>query len=456
MVYITIKQSPMYHQMSLEDFLFKDFSENALISKNTANTRTLCLEKVPEKYTEKLSPRYLLSKISAFNILHESLSAHDRLSLYTSFCIPKHGKGMDTLFKNTFDTQNRYIKCNSSKVCKGIADAVRPLLSEHEMTEHQRIFDAARNKFLSILKETGFDIDKIDFEAILKSSFRQINAPKQELKEALTNLKGILEDDLGLLYHTAAFAYVKKRCTIDALKRHQANESRWYAKYDFSDFFGSTTLDYTMKVCSMIYPLSEIIKLPKGYDEVRRALELGFLNGGLPQGTPLSPTLTNIIMIPIDHALFNTLRDYDGQHYVYTRYADDILISSKYDFQFKKTENLIIDTLSKFGAPFHLNREKTRYGSSAGSNWNLGLMLNKDNQITVGHENKRKLQAALTNYILDFKNGAPWDKTEVQVLEGSRNYYRTVERENIDRIVERINKKFGVDVVEMIKDDLRA
>lgn len=456
MVYITIKQPPIYRQLSLEDYLLGDFSEDVLISSNTTNTRTFCLEKVTSKYIEKLSPRHLLSKISEFNDLHEQLAKKDRLSLYTSFYIPKHGKGMDTLFKSTFDSQHRYIKCDSSKVCKEIAAAVKPLLSEHEMTVHQKIFETAEAKFKSVLNEAGFDTSKVDFGVILKSSFRQINAPKQELKEALTNLKGILEDDLGILYHTSAFAYVKKRCTIDSLKRHQANESRWYAKFDFSDFFGSTTLDYAMKMCSMIYPISEIVKLQRGRYELERALELGFLNGGLPQGTPLSPMLTNIIMIPIDHALFNTLRNYEGQRYVYTRYADDILISSRYGFDFKKTENLIIDTLNKFGAPFRLNTDKTRYGSSAGSNWNLGLMLNKDNQITVGHENKRKLQAALTNYVLDSKNGTPWDKSEVQVLEGSRNYYRMVEQENIDRIVERVNRKFGVNVAEMIKEDLRT
>ncbi len=456
MVYITIKQPPMYRQMSLEDFLYGDFSGDTLISANITNTRTFCLEKVPDKYLEILSPRYLLSKIAAFNKTYEQLSKKDRLSLYTSFYIPKHGKGMSTLFKSTFDSQHKYIKCDSSKVCKEIAAAIKPLLSEHEMTSHRQIYEAAESKFKSVLNDAGFDISKVDFSAILKSSFRQINAPKYELKEALTNLKGILEEDLGILYHTSAFAYVKKRSTIDSLKRHQANESRWYAKYDFSDFFGSTTLEYAIKICSMVYPMSEIVKLPHGADELKKALELGFLNDGLPQGTPLSPTLTNIIMIPVDHALFNTLRNYEGQRYVYTRYADDILISSKYNFDFKKTENLIIATLNKFGAPFRLNTEKTRYGSSAGSNWNLGLMLNKDNQITVGHENKRKLQAALTNYVLDSKNGTPWDKSEVQVLEGSRNYYRMVEQENIDKIVERVNRKFGVNVAEMIKEDLRA
>lgn len=454
MVYITVKQPPMYHQLSLEEFLLGDIHDTALIRKNTSNTRTYCLNQAPKKFTDKLSVNHLISELAGFNKAADSLRAKDRLSLYTSFYIAKHGKGMEAMFKNTFDTQDRYIECDASKVCKGIAHAVQPLLSEHEMTEHQKMFEKAEKEYISVLKKAGFNTDKVDFNKVLKSSFRLINAPKYELKETLTGLKSILEDDFGILYHTSAFAYIKKRCTIDALKRHQANASKWYVKLDLTDFFGSTTLDYAMKMCSMIYPLSEIVKRPNGRAELEKALELGFLNGGLPQGTPLSPTLTNIIMIPIDYTLFNTLRDFENQHYTYTRYADDFLISSKYNFDFKSIENLVVGTLKKFEAPFALNREKTRYGSSAGSNWNLGLMLNKDNQITVGHENKRRLQAALTNYVLDSKNGSPWSKSEVQTLEGSRNYYRSVECENIDKIVTRINQKFNVDVVEMIKRDL--
>lgn len=456
MIYITTKQSPMYHQMSFEEYLFCEVSENYLISDNTANTKTIVANEVPEKYLRKIGLTSMFRKLDEFNKATEAVRSMDRLSLYKTFYTPKHGKGMEALFKGTFSSQGRYVQCEAAKVCGSIARTLMPLLSEHEATEHQKIFNAVEKKYLSILKDAGFDIDKVEFNTILKSSYRQINAPKPILKDALTALKGILEDDFGLLYHTSAFAYVKQRCTVDALRRHQSNESKWYAKFDLSDFFGSTTLDFCMKMCAMIFPLSEIMKTSSGKEAMRKALELGFLNGGLPQGTPLSPTLTNIIMIPVDYQLTKAFRDFEGQSYTYTRYADDFTVSSKYTFNFKKIEQLIVDTLAGFEAPFTLNYSKTRYGSSAGSNWNLGLMLNKDNKITVGHENKRKFQAALTSYILDAKNGNHWDKSDIQSLDGNRCYYSMVERESIDRIVKHINQKFGVDVVKMIKADLRS
>lgn len=285
---------------------------------------------------------------------------------------------------------------------------------------------------------------------------RRIDAPNADLMCALIHLKNILEKDFNLLYHTSAFAYVKHRSTLDAVKRHQANESKWFGKYDLSDFFGSTTLEFVMKTLSVIYPISEIVKVPNGRAELKKALSLGFLNGGLPQGTPLSPTLTNIMMIPIDHILSNTLKNYEKQKFIYTRYADDFLVSSRYSFDYKKIEKLIIDTLKQFDAPFSINTEKTRYGSSSGRNWNLGVMLTKDNKITVGSKKKREFKAMLNSYILDKKNGNPWPKEEVQVLEGYRSYYRMVEGEVIDNIVSRMGEKYDFDVMRSLRDDIAA
>lgn len=286
--------------------------------------------------------------------------------------------------------------------------------------------------------------------------WRRIDAPLPELMDALRTLKRIFETDFNALYHTSAFAYIKHRSTLDAVKRHQSNESKWFGKYDLSNFFGSTTLDFVMKQFSMVFPFSEVIKRKDGERELRNALELGFLNGGLPQGTPLSPIVTNIMMIPIDFKLANGFRNLDDQQFVYTRYADDFIISSKYDFSFRKVESYIVDTLKGFEAPFSLNSAKTRYGSSAGSNWNLGVMLNKDNEITVGYKRKREFQAMLSNYVLDKKNGEPWAVEDVQILEGYRNYYRMIEGDRIDKIVEHIGDKYGVNIVQLIKADLKV
>jgi len=284
---------------------------------------------------------------------------------------------------------------------------------------------------------------------------RRIDAPNPELMMALTDLKNILLETCGALYHTSAFAYIKGRSTLKALQRHQANNSRWFAKLDLSNFFGSTTMEFTMKMLSMIFPFSEIMSWEDGKVELTKAIELGFLDGGLPQGTPLSPSLTNIIMIPIDFEFNKKLREMETT-FVCTRYADDFIISSRYDFQVKEIEDALVSVMRDFEAPYVIKREKTRYGSSSGQNWNLGLMINKDNQITVGHKRKREFKAMLTNYVMDRKNGTPWELGDIQTMEGLRSYYTSVEGQTIVDIINHINEKFGVNIMEMIHEDLHG
>lgn len=380
MVYITVKQNPACHQMTLEELFFgTDFSKFAAFDPDTTNTRTYTVEKPSDACLQKFDVNKLAVELSKFNASVEELRKRPRKELYREFYIPKKSGGL-----------------------------------------------------------------------------RKIDAPNQELMDALRRLKQIFETDFHTLYHTSAFAYIRGRSTIDAVKRHQQNKSRWFAKYDLSNFFGSTTIDFVMKMFAMVFPFSELCRTSTGEGLLRTAIELAFLDGGLPQGTPISPLITNVMMIPVDHKLANTLHSYNHQNYVYTRYADDFIISSEYDFDFRKIEGLIRQALADFDAPFTIKPEKTRYGSSAGKNWNLGVMLNEKNEITVGYKNKRRFQAMLSSYVMDRKNGVQWDLHDVQAMEGLRSYYRMVEGETIDKIVAHLSQKFGVDIVALIKRDLKA
>lgn len=303
---------------------------------------------------------------------------------------------------------------------------------------YKYLFDADRKSLyysFKIPKSTG--------------GFRQIDAPNDELQNALRVLVGFLTDSCGILYHTAAFAYVSGRSIVDCLQKHQRNESNWYLKTDFSGFFPSTTLDFAMRMMSMIFPISEVCKVPEGYEELKKALSLGFLNGGLPQGTVLSPTLTNMICIPIDHKLFNELAH---RNIVYTRYADDMHISAKEAFPYKEVIKIINDTLKEFDAPWMIKNEKTHYGNRKGKNWCLGLMVNADNNITVGYRNKKYFKAALCSFVLDTKNGKRWDISDVNHLRGQLSYYTMVEPEYFNGVIKQQNKKWNVDIKKIFKD----
>lgn len=282
---------------------------------------------------------------------------------------------------------------------------------------------------------------------------REINEPNPELMEALNSLRYILENVCGGLYHTSAFAYIKGRSTKDMDMKHALNGSNWFLKTDFSGFFPSTTLDFVMYMFGMIYPFYALKGNSDHWNAFRKAMSLAFLNGGLPQGSPVSPTITNIMMIPIDHQLFN---EFAHRHMVYTRYADDIAISCVQSFNYKEIVSIIENTLTTFHAPFTLKDEKTRYVNNRGSNWMLGLMVNKDHQVTIGHEKKKYFKATLCNFIMDTKNGKHWNPEDVIEMNGNLAYYSMVEKEYFKYLIDHMNQKFHVDIKSMISKEMHG
>ena len=284
---------------------------------------------------------------------------------------------------------------------------------------------------------------------------REINAPNDELMEALRELKYILEHKFYALYHTSAYAYVRGRSTMDCVRKHQSNESRWFLKMDFHNFFGSTTPQFVEKQLSMIFPFCELLKGREFKEAFSKAMSLCFLHGGLPQGTPISPLLTNLIMIPIDYTITKKLREKSGL-FIYTRYADDMYITNKYSFRFTEIRGMVVGVCKEFNAPYDLNAKKTRYGSSAGRNWILGVMLNKDNNITIGHEKKRTFKAMLFHFLTDYKNNVAWELNDVQILDGLISYYKMVEGDAISEIMKKYDQKFSVNTASIIKARLKS
>ena len=81
----------------------------------------------------------------------------------------------------------------------------------------------------------------------------------------------------------------------------------------------------------------------------------------------------------------------------------------------------------------------------------LGMMLNGNYDITVGYKAKKYFNAALCSFILDTKNKKYWEVGDVQHLQGELNWYMQIEPDYFKMIVDRANKKWGVDVRTMIK-----
>lgn len=360
----------------------------------------------------------------------------------------------DFLFGEFKQPSERNCGVATTKTVRSVRVPPRLLLTV-DVEKLTGILSLFNEKYRPLREAKRHDLYRTFYIPKKSGGMRKIDAPNNELMSALRELKLILETEFHALYHTSAYAYVKQRSTLHAMQKHQKNESKWFAKLDLHNFFGSTTLAYVMKMLSVIFPFNLVIQNERGRRELETALSLAFLDGVLPQGTPISPMLTNLMMIPVDFILTKQLRNFEKQTYVYTRYADDFTISSRYEFDISKIEALVKDTLAEFDAPFTVNQKKTRYGSSSGKNWNLGLMLNKDNEITVGHKRKAQFQSMLHNFIVAQNRGESWEVSEIQYVLGVYSYISSVEPEAAARIVKFVNEKHGnIDVLKLMKSKL--
>lgn len=276
---------------------------------------------------------------------------------------------------------------------------------------------------------------------------RQLDIPNDSLKLIQSFYKVFIEDYLQVQPHTAAYAYVKQRGIVQANELHQKNESKWFLQIDLKDFFPSINEEFLRRMLLEVYPFKFI---PEEHFE--NIINYALYNDAIPQGSPLSPTLTNILMVPIDHAIRERLHNHNKKHYVYTRYADDIKISCKYDFDPKEIVQIILDIFKLFNAPLKINHEKTRYGNIAGKNFYLGVILNKDNKISPGWRKNKSFRAMLHNFIL---NGESWETNRIQKMVGIISYYKAIEPDFVENTIRKYNEKFGIDIMLKAKSLLR-
>ena len=327
----------------------------------------------------------------------------------------------------TLDKYSRYSKnfCNSRTY---FTDEVR------EAPEY------AMNRLLRTLDEE-YTKDYITFR-IPKASggTRTIEAPATSLKILQRDIADVILNELRVLPHDAAYAYTRGRCAYDALVTHQRNNAKWFLKIDIKEFFPSITKDVLLKLLPEVYPLNRIPS-----DKLMQLVDIATnSNDALPQGSPLSPVLSNLVMVGFDHALSTALHKLDNQRYTYTRYADDMLISCPYAFRFDDILQVIEELFTAHGLPFTINRQKLRYASMAGRNWNLGLMYNKDQQITVGNKKKKELHSLVNSFVVQYKNEEPWDISSTQELIGKLGYLKNVEPEYYETLIKKYENKYDL------------
>ena len=143
---------------------------------------------------------------------------------------------------------------------------------------------------------------------------RRILAPRPGLKLLQTKINGVLQE----VYRPrmATFGFVRSRNIRMNAEQHVGN--RWVFNVDLRDFFPSINFG---RVRGLF--ISQPYELPPSVATV--IAQVCCHDNQLPQGAPTSPVLSNMICRRMDNELLSLSRKHSS---VYTRYADDITLSS--------------------------------------------------------------------------------------------------------------------------------
>lgn len=347
---------------------------------------------------------------------------------------PTEQYDFDTLFNNNTTIATNYIKQYTIEIDT-------PAKTPNHINFCKAQLELLLHTYPAIATLTPEEVDAeyrtIRIPKKQKGKYRTLNIPSDNLKNMQYSIVNTLQS-FGTLAHNSAFAYVKHRSIYNALEEHQQNDSKWFLKIDLKDFFGSCTKTFIYKQLKQIYPYS-LLTQDEGCDKIiKDIIKMACYKNKLPQGNPISPYLTNMIMVPIDYKLNQLLP-------VYTRYSDDMLFSARTKIDLNKTIHNIELILKE--TPLKINSEKTRLGSINGNNWNLGLMLNKDNNITLGHEKKRKFKATIDQFLYNPKN---YTLAQKQKLAGLISYYTNIEPAYISYVINKYNKKHNSNLLELL------
>lgn len=273
---------------------------------------------------------------------------------------------------------------------------------------------------------------------------RNIAAPKKVLKSVQKKiLEGILEkfasqSDGYKFISSNAHGFIKGRSVVTGANIHEKSPSL-LINMDIEDFFPTITFQrvrgmfmgfgysgYIASLLAMLCTYCERMEI-----EVNGKRKFVATTGRiLPQGSPASPMITNILCRSLDKRL-NGIASKFG--FIYTRYADDISFSTK---EASMTDvgkfcGLVTKIISDEG--FKLNFEKTRFLKKNNCQSITGIVVNND-RLGVRKKWVKTLRAAIHNARKALAEGkVPYES--ISEISGMASWLKCVNEERYRSII---------------------
>ncbi len=268
------------------------------------------------------------------------------------------------------DIRNRICNIESEK---GLLELINEIGKEemgesfHPFTFQQLCFYANTDCVPTEKRYRTFKIPKKK-----NGEFREIHSPIQQLR----NIQHFIKIILDAIYEPkeCVMGFVRKKSVVDNAKKHL--NKCYVQNLDIKNFFPSVTQEMIFK-CLILYPYH--IKFNVAF-MIARLCCIKREDGSkvLPQGSPTSPILANMVCEGLDNEITNLTKRFDLD---YTRYADDITFSGQYnafkdDGKFMNEFKKVIE-----GKGFKLNPDKNRIQKHGSRQEVTGIILSSKTNV---------------------------------------------------------------------------
>lgn len=274
---------------------------------------------------------------------------------------------------------------------------------------------------------------------------KDIYKPSDKLKKYLRFLNSFVFDD-ALINENVVHSYKKGKSPYTAITSHANNT--YFFKTDLINFFHSVEKSDVENIFDENLSTVKIIDLKKYKQQI---LNLVCIENVLPIGFPTSPNITNTFLLNFDN---------DLEHYcnlneiIYTRYSDDIIMSSKEKGNLKGIEEIVEGKIREnFSDKIQLNHKKTKHTHKGNKVTLLGINLLPSGKITADIKDKKEIESTFYYFINDkekfescIENFFGGKKTS---LSAKLNYIKSIDKNFSDKL----RKKYGNFVVDYFSNN---
>jgi len=322
-----------------------------------------------------------------------------------------------------------------------------PVFSRPEELAQAMNCNVGKLRFLAFSRNVSETTHYINFKLPKKSGgFRLISAPMPMLKSAQS---WILENILNhVSVHESAHGFLLGKNIVSNAQAHVG--AKIIVNFDLENFFPSInykrvkgvfrSFGYSESVATVLAlictaPDTEEIEL----DGKSYFVALGERH--LPQGSPASPAISNIVARRLDKSLAKIAADQD---FTYTRYADDLTFSiDDKDADVGKLMRQVRYVVGKQG--FIVNEDKTRILRRGRQQEVTGIVVN--DKISIDRKTLRKFRAVLHQAETKGLAGLHWGNSPdlIAALKGYANFVLMVDKEkghDFQQQVRRIAEKY--------------